>query len=154
MGTFRSIKSGVVVGDCGQCPTGYFCPKQCSTPVICPKGFYCAAAPTTADPIKCPKGTFGANTGLTKVADCQSCPAGRYCSQEGLDAPEGDCDPGYFCGGGAVTPVPTVRRRDLRTGRYLVGGACPAGGYCEVGSKSATRCPPGTYNPIPGQDHA
>ena len=46
--------------------------------------------------------------------------------------------------------MPVARRRDLQG----TGGVCEAGGWCEQGSKTPTRCYPGTYNPNEGADEA
>ena len=117
------------------------------TPIECPQGYYCGNG--VSEPAKCPKGYYGADSRLRAVGDCTICPQGRYCSQAGLSAPDGLCDPGYTCGSGSTSPAPPTRRNLQGTS-----GVCPAGGYCEQGSKYATRCPPGTYNPLPGQDQA
>ena len=83
---------------------------------------------------------------LTSAADCTACPAGKTCSQAGLTATDGDCDPGYYCSGGSWTPQPD----DSNAIEALVGGLCPLGSYCPSGSASPEKCPAGTYNSFPG----
>jgi len=56
---------------------------------ICPEGKYCPLG--TTDPVFCPMGTYGNQTGLDDVSQCQDCPAGMYCSSTGLTAPTGLC---------------------------------------------------------------
>jgi len=92
---------------------------------------------TNTGPLPCPVGTFGAALGLTLASECTACLAGHYCAQAGLTFPDGLCDPGYYCTGGASTSAPT----DGTTGNI-----CEVGGYCEMGSRAAATCPPGTYN--------
>ena len=92
----------------------------------------------------CPAGYYGADSGLSAATDCIICPQGRYCSQAGLAAPDGLCDPGYYCGSGTTSPAPPTRRLAASA------GVCPAGGYCEQGSKYPTRCPPGTFSTVAG----
>jgi hypothetical protein len=121
-------------------------------PIICPQGFYCILITSITDasdgvPLKCPKGTYGYTVGLTEEADCKACPDAYYCSQPGLEAPDGLCDPGYFCSHdssstvGASVSAPTDA---------VTGDICPAGGYCEMGTTVQKSCPPGSYNPDTG----
>ena len=79
---------------------------------------------------------------LEEAVDCTQCPGGRYCTQEGLSAPEGDCNGGYYCILGADRPSPTDG---------VTGDICPTGAYCPPGSNDTTLCPPGTYNPTQGE---
>jgi hypothetical protein len=148
-GTYRSLTTALQASDCAVCTPGYYCPENTVTPIDCPQGFYCANG--VSEPVKCIKGYYGANENLRSAIDCTICPQGRYCSQAGLSEPDGLCDPGFTCGSGSVTPAPPTRRRNMQEG---TNGVCPAGGYCEQGSKYATRCPPGTFNPLEGQDEA
>eukprot|EP00347_Sterkiella_histriomuscorum_P016022 403354791 len=121
---------------CKTCPAGYYCDEYNIYPVICPQGYYCPAQ--TYEPTPCSKGTFGSLLGNQASTDCLSCLPGQYCSQAGLSAPDGLCDPGYFCKGGAYKADPTDG---------ITGDVCTAGGFCEYGSKRVKECPPGTYNP-------
>jgi len=51
-----------------------------------------------------------------------------------------DCDPGWFCSGGAKTKQPDGEG----------GNRCPTGHYCEIGTGAPVACAPGTYNPVEG----
>lgn len=65
-----------VLGQCLQCPAGYFCPNQ------------------AAHPIPCQPGTFSPNPGQDETTDCIPCPAGKACTQAGLTRPDAECTPG------------------------------------------------------------
>ena len=67
----------------------------------CEQGFYCDEESKKA----CPEGTYGATTGLLTTEDCTPCDPKKYCSRTGLQAPEADCDAGYYCRLGAVAAV-------------------------------------------------
>ena len=121
-----SYQSAPGQDSCDLCPAGSYCPYQTVWPIPCPAGYYCYggnADPTHQDnfPYPCAKGTYGSLIGLTDPSQCESCPAGFYCAEEGADSPTGLCDAGFICVGGDDNPQP-------------VGGECPAGGYCERGS--------------------
>ena len=94
---------------------------------FCPKG--------TAEPEKCPPGTFSNKTKLTSQDECVNCTEGMFCGEFGLTKPSGKCWAGYYCPTGADRPD------------YLV---CPNGSYCTNGSKSGELCPFGTYRGITG----
>ena len=83
---------------------------------------------------------------LTAPTDCTPCPAGSTCSESGLIAADGLCDPGYYCTGGSWTPQPS----NQNTLEAAVGGLCPIGSYCPRGSSSPKACPLGTFNSFPG----
>ena len=138
-GTYNPTTHGDLLADCLPCTIGFYCPTATATPILCPQGYYCPISST--QPTKCAPGTYGSLFGLTKQDDCTFAPEGTYCSLPGLSAPEGLCDLGYFCIKGATSSTPT----DGTTGNI-----CPAGGYCEAGSRVSQSCPPGTYNPVAG----
>lgn len=48
------------------------------------------------------------NPGAEKVQHCGSCDAGQYCHAPGLSAPQGPCEPGFYCSGGANTATPVT----------------------------------------------
>lgn len=108
----------------------------------CPKGYYC---PVSSEfPLPCPIGTFGAGERLTDVTDCTTCYGGRFCSQYGLIAPDGNCDEGFYCVDKSMTPVPkTLFVRE-------VGNVCEGGGYCPGTNKYPRACLPGKYQPLQG----
>jgi len=147
VGTFRSLPGGAKKEDCGDCPAGYYCPLGTKDPRPCPIGYFCE--PKCGEPIKCPYGTFGASPLLRDKSHCTDCWSGRFCSVPGLTAPDGRCDPGFFCKSKATVPNPMDDPTDP-TDPTRVGGLCTAGGICPVGSKTPQPCPPGTYIPTEG----
>jgi hypothetical protein len=42
-------------------------------------------------------GTFGASDRLTNETECTQCSGGHYCDVQGLSAPAGVCQAGYYC---------------------------------------------------------
>lgn len=52
---------------------GYYCPagSQGEAQVTCEAGFYCEAG---QQPVKCPRGTWSNQTGLTSAENCTACP--------------------------------------------------------------------------------
>ncbi|VFV21172.1 Hypothetical predicted protein [Lynx pardinus] len=182
----------------GKCPAGSFCPEGSSEPMPCPPGSFCATSgyycDSSAGPIKdfrlypcpqgyycplgtamathhrCPVGTYGPRRGLRSIAECQLCPAGKFCALAGLAAPTGDCAAGHWCKGGATSKDPTDGARGLLcpAGHYCLEGTspplsllqwwqglrpqlCPRGFYCPEGTGLDWQpCPPGTYGPVQG----
>lgn len=134
--------------ECLNCPIGNFCLGATIHPIPCTAGFYCpegdASDPEAATnfPQPCPKGTYGALTGLQTVDQCQDCDAGFFCAETGADSPTGMCDAGYYCILASTVPRPTDG---------IVGSICPAGGYCEKGSAWPKYCQGGYYNPYEGK---
>lgn len=80
---------------------------------------------------------YFADLGLKKAEDCQTCPAGYYCSQAGANTTSGLCASGYYC------PSGSVREQQV---------PCPEGKYCPRGSEDPELCPVGTYQPNKRQD--
>ena len=117
------------------------CSHGVQNPEPCPTGYYCPVGTNYSSEYPCPNGTFNSQTTKEQVSDCVSCTQGKYCGSEGLSAVSGDCDPGYYCIGGAADSNPT----DGTTGNV-----CPAGSYCPAGSFEPEECPAGTYNPDQG----
>ena len=66
---------------------------------------------------------------------CLACTPGYFCGYDGLDAPTGLCDPGWYCESGSYLAQPTSPE----------GGKCLAGTYCPMGSYTPTGCDPGSY---------
>ena len=118
---------------CSACTAGNYCPVGSGVEVTCPQGYYCPAA--SEYPQKCPKGKYGASTGLAAESECTPCEAGKVCSQNGLQAPDGECDPGYFCDTGSSSPI---------------GEICSPGMFCVKGTSAMEPCPAGKYNAFPG----
>lgn len=72
----------------------------------CPQGYYCPAGAPKKLP--CPRGTYGAASGLSSESECTPCEAGKYCFGKGLDQPSGPCRAGYYCAGSSKYPAPEV----------------------------------------------
>ncbi|XP_053757174.1 zonadhesin-like isoform X1 [Panthera pardus] len=126
----------------GPCPAGYYCdssagPIKDFSLYPCPQGYYCPLGTAMATHHRCPVGTYGPRRGLRSIAECQLCPAGKFCALAGLAAPTGDCAAGHWCKGGATSKDPTDGARGL---------LCPAGHYCLEGAPVPTQCPPGTWS--------
>ncbi|GBG24881.1 Sushi, von Willebrand factor type A, EGF and pentraxin domain-containing protein 1 [Hondaea fermentalgiana] len=161
-GTFAGPELGNTF--CTECPAGYSCPyTDDDTIIACASGEYSAHGNSTS----CPAGSF-CPTNATESP--QICPAGTY-SYEGATSCE-DCDAGYYCEEGAVSPTPV--NDECEAGTYCPSGGpqfncpagsygtktggvsaddacdpCPAGYYCPEGSTDATKieCTPGYYCP-------
>ena len=75
--------------------------------------------------------------GLKIEEECQSCLAGYYCSEAGLNTTSGVCAAGYYCPVGSKN----AQQKD-----------CPVGKYCPLQSEEPSLCPVGTYQPNERQD--
>ena len=136
---------------CKDCPTGYFCDGTVQNDTIClhgvqnpescPPGYYCPLNTKFETEFPCPNGTYNPNYNSEDSSACVTCTAGSYCGSEGLPAPTGLCNHGYYCELGASVPNPTDA---------VTGNICPAGTYCNPGSIEPTDCPTGTYSPTAG----
>ncbi|XP_043430333.1 neurogenic locus notch homolog protein 1-like isoform X1 [Prionailurus bengalensis] len=78
----------------GPCPAGYYCdssagPIKDFSLYPCPQGYYCPLGTAMATHHRCPVGTYGPRRGLRSIAECQLCPAGKFCALAGLVAPTG-----------------------------------------------------------------
>ena len=125
------------------CPMGFFCLKGAGSDgwneVVsndhgpCPHGHYCPAASVT--PYKCPEGTYSNSTKLFQRSECTLCQGGSFCSEVGLNQPNGFCEEGYYCPEGSNSSRTHI---------------CPEGSFCPKGSAYFSLCPSGTYNSVPG----
>ena len=122
------VHSGRFSENATLCPPGTF---NYSDAGPCPAGFYCPVG--TAEPEKCPPGTFSNETKLSSLEQCQNCTAGKYCGEFNLVKPSGLCREGYYCPSGAS-------RADWIE--------CPAGAYCINGTFEPELCPNGTFRNI------
>lgn len=68
---------------CKNCPAGFFCPINTTSPYPCPPGYYCPLNSMIQDANPCPQGTFNNLTSRTSLSDCQACIPGSYCSTKG-----------------------------------------------------------------------
>ncbi|XP_071497013.1 uncharacterized protein [Diadema antillarum] len=141
-GTYGDGMGLTEVGDCTQCPGGFYCesPGQGSTTNECDPGFFCTIGVNVRAPNgmnntgvggscyaghECPQGSAaptpclaGFYSGYTQRDSCDVCPAGKYCEN--------------------ATVVPLE---------------CPVGHYCPDGTEYSDQfpCPAGTYNNVTGQ---
>ncbi|MGH0137990.1 UNVERIFIED_CONTAM: hypothetical protein FKN15_065321 [Acipenser sinensis] len=128
----------------GQCAAGHYCvggaltphPSNGITGDLCPRGHYCSEG--SAVPQPCPPGHYSNTTKNTALSDCLPCPQGFSCDGQGLSAPSGSCQAGYFCPPG---------QNSSRPASYT----CTAGHMCPQGSSQQSPCPPGTYQDQHGQ---
>jgi hypothetical protein len=186
-GTFNAYTRGKNISACVSCPAGQYCQgsgltaptnpcdagfycvggSQISNPqtlnvggLVCPISFYCPQG--TAAPYPCANGTFTSSPGSMSQADCQECPAGKACIQNGLivsgmvptcglgpPSPTSfpgtvpvDCAAGYWCARGATTTTPTDG---------VTGDICPAGSRCPAASSGPIICDAGYYQNRTGQ---
>eukprot|EP00347_Sterkiella_histriomuscorum_P024098 403332318 len=70
------------------------------------------------------------------------CPSGKYCGNQGLYEPSGDCEAGYFCDSGAKY---RILIHDDGTDNDKI-SICSQGAYCEAGTISESLCPVGTFS--------
>ncbi|CAK7320737.1 hypothetical protein VULLAG_LOCUS22832 [Vulpes lagopus] len=107
-GTFQPQEAK---GSCEPCPAGFYCEDggtgpMAGHPSLCLQGYFCPPGSHSATAHPCPRGTFGPKRGASAELDCELCPAGMFCSSEGLSQPSGLCHSAYYCTGGAVSPTP------------------------------------------------
>ena len=149
IGKVRLALGGKQESDCDLCGVGYYCLSGVPTPFACPKGYYCPLQ--TPAPIACGKGYYQDQTSKTLPSDCQLCPAGYYCNEEGIgDLSTVRCPPGHFCNVSSAAP------NDCPQGTFLnVSGGifesdclvCPEGFYCKEATTTPTICSEGKYCP-------
>lgn len=137
-GTANPDQLATDVSSCITCPAGTLCvlPGDTSNAnpglydsslYLCPVGHYCDAGATTAT--ACLAGTYLPTVGGASISDCIECPAGFYCSTDGLHYAT-QCPSRSYCPAGSSSLT-----------------ACPAGSYCTVESSVPTDCPAGYYCP-------
>ncbi|KAK3560704.1 hypothetical protein QTP86_014744, partial [Hemibagrus guttatus] len=141
-GTFSSVMGNSDRDNCEPCPAGYFCQGDgVVVPVACPQGFYCPLGTVIGTEFPCPQGTVQPLSGSSTKEDCLSCPSGMFCALPGLSEPTGQCQEGYFCPSGAISPNATGYTMNS-TGNNM----CPPGHYCPAGTGYPLPCPPGTFS--------
>lgn len=99
MGTYNFQEMRVYQNECNMCPEGYACDETAITDLsdkLCPPGHWCPEG--TAEPRKCPPGTYFDEYGASQEIDCITCPAGYYCPEGSAEALR--CTPGHYCTAG------------------------------------------------------
>ncbi|RUS80256.1 hypothetical protein EGW08_011985, partial [Elysia chlorotica] len=127
----------------GNCSQGYYCllgailptPSD-STGNGCPRGHYCPEGSTYGTP--CPIGYYLDTQRNSRLTNCKICTPGQYCGADGLETPDGACDPGYYCPAGSTSATPANT-------------TCSEGHFCVGGQSAPETCPSGYYQKLPGQ---
>eukprot|EP01135_Chromosphaera_perkinsii_P006890 Nk52_evm45s621 gene=Nk52_evmTU45s621 len=158
-GTYTDAHNLNAQSQCSTCKEGWACPSGTggsqNPPQICAKGHYCPAGTPSTTSNPCSAGTYTANTGIIRQADCTDCPKGDYCTG-GKDAPDAACPGGHYC----PPKTPAANSNPCPAGTYysLTGAKrvetcipCTKGHFCPAGSVNPTACPAGTYNDILSQ---
>lgn len=61
--------------------------------------------------------------GAVDISSCMLCDLGMYCDAPGLSAPEGPCQPGYYCTRGSNTSIPVSPQNPSKNNSKLyIGG--------------------------------
>ena len=145
VGKFGNVTMLKSILDCLPCPKGRYCdfPALSSPRGYCQEGYYClgnASTPTPTDGISgniCPYGSYCPLGSSYPLA----CDVGKFCPFNGMSVPEGFCQAGYYCSGGASRPNSTDG---------ITGDICPPGYYCIAGTIAPALCPIGTFSPSYG----
>lgn len=128
----------------------------------CPAGTYCLLG--SSAPTLCPAGRFSSNIGNNQLTQCSLCAAGQFCAADGLTAPSGPCNAGYYCASGnaQASPLGGVQVQTVTiwltpstsaSSQLAVGGdVCTTGHYCPNGTVAPVPCAAGSYNPFVGLD--
>ena len=102
------------MSDCTECLPGQYCKEGDTVPDPCPAGYWCLLG--EQDPKECPTRTYTDDEWITYIMDeeldgsqgitkgvgyeyqCESCPEGYICDEEGTDSLEGnECPASRFC---------------------------------------------------------
>ena len=135
-GKINLVDGSSVVGDCKDCPSGYYCLNDGAADklVLCPAGKFCSGGTTTiAGDGTCQAGEY-CPIGSSRALPC---PAGKYCDTAGMSTVVGqDCTAGYWCKASSIVANPTSDPQGL---------ICPKGHYCPSGTIEPIACPHGNY---------
>ena len=157
---------------CLPCPPGFQClpvtVNNASQNIIaCPAGYFCPGR-VGFHPTPCPAGSFSNVTGLGQLSDCQPCSPGWYCPTPALLQPFARCHAGHYCAQSNVIPNPTpANDTNLLSASEVssedenittscgplarIGGVCPKGHFCPVGTGLPRPCLAGSYTNTSGQ---
>ena len=70
--------------DCRNCPEGFYCSGNTTTPVECPPGYWCPQDTTVAFEHPCTLGKFNSLVGMSDESACQDCTPGYFCDRQGI----------------------------------------------------------------------
>ncbi len=89
--------------ECDVCPAGKMCPVGAIVPQPCWPGHYC---PFSENVTACPPTTYNFEEGGQNLTDCDPCPAGYWCYDDGMaEFDVSPCPVGYFCPEATWQPV-------------------------------------------------
>ena len=144
------------VSDCLDCPVGYYCPAESSTPQLCPAGTTATRAQTECQgcpagykcPTPLPVSTTACVAGSFSVGNqtsCTDCSPGRYCVDTTKNV-QIDCQLGYFSFGGTVSACNECAKGfECPATDGSRNSACSLGSFSEGAQTLCTPCPPGKY---------
>lgn len=119
----------------------------------CPKGHWCPVVEEKVSynfyEYKCPVGTYNQFTKRVYEYECQNCPEGYFCNEEGLyNVTANLCPLGHYCPERTVEPVPCppgFYSDELGTVAEADCIACPPGSYCPEGNAGPIECSGGFF---------
>ena len=149
---------------CDACPAGHQCKdKGTSMPVICAVGEYRSVIESNVCS-PCPKGTYAFERGSKDPLECQECPPGRACADEGAAnvSASSACTDGAVCGPGTGAKAQPLcpagyycPPETSAAGQYDF--RCEAGFFCRAGTGESTKtrdtCPQSYYCPPGSRDY-
>lgn len=137
--------------ECRLCPSGWYCDAGLIVD-LCPAGHFCLEG-ISFDWSPCPIGTFSNVTGLGSVDECTPCSPGHFCGEIAATEPTDQCDAGHFCIIANIISNPVSSNASNFSSclvNNFIGGSCPAGYFCPVGTSEPVPCHPGSYTPSSG----
>ena len=127
----------------GPCQAGTYQPETGSVTCFeCPLGAFCPEG--AANPIACPDGTYGSQSGLTSAEECVECPDGAWCNSGQAFA----CGVGLYSAGtnrtdlGACRPCPDEHATTFSEGTAAVEGCVCAAGFLANPAAATLACMP------------
>jgi hypothetical protein len=137
----------------GPCAAGAYCGAASSSAVVAlaPPGYY--AAEGASEPSPCPRGRFGATSGLSTPGCSGPCDGGTLglSPASAISTCGGACPRGHFCPPGSTEPTPCAA--GTASAEPGLASSCPtcALGFValDAGSVSCVHCPRGSVAPSP-----
>ena len=125
-GTYRDSPGAAEIGECYDCPRGYYCPPENGTTFAlkCPTGTFCPNGSSSY--VDCDAGFY-----CPDAADRVSCPAGSYCPVRSVTPIP--CPDGHYCSGFVCDPATTYNFTDVEntTAGAATSTICPLGHKAE-----------------------